>query len=222
MRPLLALIRRELTLAARIGGGAELGLIFFLIVISVVPFALGPDLKLLGRIAPALLWIAALLATLLGLDRMFQADEDDGALDHLMLSAVPLELIVLAKSVAHWATTGLPLSIAAPALGLMLNLDPAAMLPLALTLLVGTPALTLAGSIGAALTVTLRRGGLLLSVLTLPLAVPTLIFGVAAANGALSEPSGFGPPFAMLCAFTLLMLVIAPIAAAAAIRNVRE
>ena len=222
LRQLLALFRRDIKLAARIGGGAEHGLIFFLIIVAVVPFALGPDQKLLGRLAPAILWIGALLATLLGLDRLFQSDEEDGVLDQFAMAGPPLELIVLIKILAHWAATGLPLLAAAPILGLMLNLDPAAMIPLSLTLLAGTPALTLIGAIGAALTVSLRRGGLLLSLLVLPLSVPVLIFGVAAANAAITGPSSFGASFALLCAITLIMAVIAPVAAAAAIRSVRE
>jgi heme exporter protein B len=139
---LRAVLSRELTLAARIGAGVELGIVFFLILISVTPFALGPDQKLLSRLAPALLWIAALLATLLGLDRLLQADEEDGVIDELMVSETPLELILLVKALAHWLVTGLPLAILAPVLGLMLAISPAAMLPLALSLLVGTPALT--------------------------------------------------------------------------------
>jgi heme exporter protein B len=222
MRALAALVRRDLVLAARIGGGAELGLAFFLILVAIMPFALGPDQGLLGRLAPAILWIAALLATLLGLDRLFQADEEEGALDQFMLADVPLELIVLAKALAHWLATGLPLSLAAPLFGLMLNLSPGKALPLVATLLVGTPALTLIGAIGAALTVSLRRGGLLLSVLVMPLTVPVLIFGVAAAGASAAGGRGFTEPFAVLCALSLVMLVVAPVAAAAALRSVRE
>jgi heme exporter protein B len=222
MASLAALLRRDLKLAARIGGGAELGLVFFLILVSITPFALGPDQKLLARLAPAMLWLAALLATLLGLDRLFQADEEEGALDQLLLADAPLELAVLAKALAHWLTTGQPLSLAAPLFGLMLNLEPSAAVPLVATLLVGTPALTLIGTIGAALTVSLRRGGLLLSVLVMPLAVPVLIFGVAAAGGAMADGRGFAEPFAVLGALTLVMLVLAPVAAAAALRFVRE
>jgi heme exporter protein B len=222
MTVLLALIRRDLVLAARIGGGAEVGFVFFLTLIAIIPFAIGPDQKLLGRLAPAVLWIAALLATLFGLDRLFQADEEDGALDQLMLADAPLELIVLAKCTAHWLTTGLPLALGAPLLGLMLNLPGEAMLPLCLTLLAGTPAITLIGAVGAAVTVSLRRGGLLLAVLVLPLAVPTLIFGVAAANAAVVGPTPFGMPFLLLVATTLVALAACPLAAAAAIRLVRS
>jgi heme exporter protein B len=222
MSGFLALVRRDLMLAARIGGGAEVGLVFFLALVAIVPFAIGPDQNLLGRIAPAILWIAALLATLFGLDRLFQADEEDGALDQLMLVDLPLELVVLAKCLAHWLATGLPLALAAPLLGLMLNLPVQTMLPLAGTLLVGTPAITLIGAVGAAVTVSLRRGGLLVAVIVLPLAVPVLIFGVSAANAAITGPTPFGTPFLLLLAVTLAALAICPVAAAAAIRNVRN
>jgi heme exporter protein B len=221
MTALLSLVRRDLVIASRIGGGAELGVVFFLTLTSIVPFAIGPDQSLLGRLAPAMLWIAALLATLFGLDRLFQADDEEGALDQFLLSETPLELIVLAKCIAHWLTTGLVLSLAAPVFGLMLNLPVEAMLPLVATLLVGTPAITLIGAVGAAVTVSLRRGGLLMAILVLPLAVPTLIFGVGAANAAIVGPAPFGAPFLLLLATSLVALVVCPLAAAAAIRLVR-
>jgi heme exporter protein B len=216
-----AILARDLVLAARIGGGAELGIVFFLTLVAIVPFAIGPDQNLLGRLAPAILWIAALLATLFGLDRLFQADEEEGALDQLLLSDTPLELIVLAKCLAHWLTTGLVLSLAAPVFGLMLNLPAEAMPALVATLLVGTPAVTLIGAVGAAVTVGLRRGGLLMAVLVLPLTVPTLIFGVGAAGAAITGPQPFGPPFLLLLATSLVALVVGPLAAAAAIRQLR-
>jgi heme exporter protein B len=222
MSAFLALVRRDIRLAGRVGGGAELGLLFFLIVIAVVPFAAGPDTPLLARIAPAMIWIAALLATLLGLDRLFQADDDDGSLDTLLLSGMPAPIIVLAKALAHWLVTGLPLAVAAPLLGVMLALPGDRMLPLMATLLVGTPALTLLGCVGAAVTVGVRRGGLLLSVLILPLAIPILIFGVAASTASPIDPNGFAQPFLFLAAFALLLLVACPIAAAAALRLIRE
>jgi heme exporter protein B len=221
MSAFAALLRRDLLLAARIGGGAEVGLVFFLTLVAITPFAIGPDQNLLGRIAPAILWLAALLAALFGLDRLFQADEEDGALDQLMLSRLPLELAVLAKCLAHWLATGLPLALAAPLFGLMLNLPAQAMLPLMATLLVGTPAITLIGAVGAAVTVSLRRGGLLLAVLVLPLCVPVLIFGVAAAKAAVTGPTPFGTPFLLLAAASLAALAIAPLAAAAALRSAR-
>lgn len=217
---LRAVLVRELTLARRIGAGVELGIVFFLILISVTPFALGPDQKLLSRLAPALLWLSALLATLLGLDRLLQADEEDGVIDEMMMSAAPLELVLATKAFAHWLVTGLPLAILAPLLGLMLAISPSAMLPLALSLLVGTPALTFIGLVGAGLTVSLRRGGLLLSVLILPLTVPTLIFGVAVVReAAAGQP--FSVPLTLLAAITLIITVISPFAAAAALRMTR-
>jgi heme exporter protein B len=219
MTPLSALLMRDMRLAVRIGGGALMGVLFFLIVVTLVPFAVGPDLAQLRRIGPAILWIGALLASLLALDRLFAADHEDGSLDLLLMGTTPLELAVLAKALAHWITTGLPLVLATPLLGLFLNLEPSAIGAVALTLLVGTPALTGIGLIGAALSVALRRGGLLLPVLVLPLTVPVLIFGVAAANAAIVGPVLFGAPFLILCALTLGSLVLGPFAAAAALRQ---
>jgi heme exporter protein B len=222
MRGLAALFVRDVRLAVRIGGGAVVGVLFFLIVVTLVPLAIGPDLALLARIGPAILWLGALLASLLALDQLFAADQADGSLDVLLTGRAPLELVVLVKAGAHWLTTGLPLVVAAPVLGLMLNIDAQAMAAVALTLLAGTPALTLIGAIGAALSVALRRGGLLLPVLVLPLAVPVLIFGVSAANAAIVGPVPFGAPFTILCALALVSLVIAPFAAAAALRHGME
>jgi len=219
MTPLIAVLVRDMRIAVRVGGGALIGVLFFLVVATLVPFALGPDLALLQRIGPAILWLAALLASLLALDRLFAADHDDGSLDLILTGRASLELVVLVKGIAHWLTTGVPLIIAAPLIGLMLNLDARAAGALVLTLLVGTPALTFIGLIGAALAVTLRRGGLLLAVLVLPLAVPVLIFGVAAANAAVTGPVPFGTPFTILCALTLASLVVGPFAAAAALRQ---
>jgi heme exporter protein B len=219
MTALTALLRRDMRLAVRIGGGALMGVLFFLIVVAMVPFALGPDLALLARTGPAILWLGALLASLLALDRLFAADHEDGSLDLILMGRAPLELAVAAKALAHWLTTGLPLVIAAPLLGLFLNLTPAAIGAVALTLLVGTPALTCIGLIGAALAVALRRGGLLVPVLVLPLTVPVLIFGVAASKAALTGPVPFGTPFTVLVALTLASVVLGPFAAAAALRH---
>jgi heme exporter protein B len=199
-----------------------MGVLFFLIVVTLVPFAVGPDLAQLQRIGPAILWIGALLASLLTLDRLFAADHEDGSLDLLLMGNAPLELAVLAKAIAHWITTGLPLVIAAPLLGLFLNLEPVAIGAVALTLLAGTPALTFIGVIGAALSVALRRGGLLLPVLVLPLTIPVLIFGVSASNAAVVGPVTFGAPFTILCALALGSLVLGPFAAAAALRQGAE
>ena len=165
---------RDIQLAVRVGGGAWIGVLFFLIVVTLVPLALGPDLALLARIGPAILWLGALLANLLALDRLIAMDHEDGSLDLILTARVPLELALAAKALAHWLTTGLPLVIAAPLLGLLLNLEPKATGAVALTLLAGTPALTFIGLIGAALTVALRRGGLLLAILVMPLTIPVL------------------------------------------------
>jgi heme exporter protein B len=219
MTPLTAILLRDMRIAVRVGGGALMAVLFFLVVVTLMPFALGPDLALLKRIGPAILWLAALLASLLALDRLFAADHEDGSLDLILMGRAPLELVVAMKGVAHWLTTGLPLVIAAPLIGLMLNLDAAAEVALVLTFLAGTPALTFIGLVGAAIAVTLRRGGLLLAVLILPLTVPVLIFGVAAANAAVLGPVPFGAPFTILCALTLASLVIGPFAAAAALRQ---
>jgi heme exporter protein B len=216
---LTAILLRDMRLAVRVGGGALIGVLFFLIVVTLVPFAMGPDLVLLARIGPAILWLGALLATLLALDRLIAMDHEDGSLDLILMARVPLEVALAAKALAHWLTTGLPLVIAAPLLGLLLNLDPAATGAVALTLAAGTPALTFIGLIGASLTVALRRGGLLLAVLVLPLTVPVFIFGVAAANAAIVGPVPFGTPFSILCALTLISIVIGPFAAAVALRQ---
>lgn len=220
--PLVALLRRDIQVAIRIGGGALIGVLFFMTVVILMPFAIGPDLALLKRIGPAILWLGALLASLLALDRLLSADQDDGSLDLLTMSTVPLELAVAVKAIAHWLTTALPLVIVSPLLSLFLNLDASAAAAVAATLLVGTPALTFIGLIGAGLTVTLRRGGLLLPVLILPLTVPVLIFGVSASNAAVVGPVPFGTPFTILCALTLMSLVVGPFAAAAALRAGQE
>jgi len=217
-----ALFIREWRIARRIGGGASIGAVFFLILVTIMPFALGPDLNLLARIGPAILWIAALLATLLGLDRLFQADADDGSLDVLVNGSLPLELVVLVKCAAHWASSALPLVIVSPLFGLMLAMEARPLALVALSLVVGTPALTMIGAIGAALTVSLRRGGLLMAVLVLPLAIPVLIFGVSAASAASGGAAPFLTPFLMLCAISLGAIGLAPFAAAAALRHVRE
>jgi heme exporter protein B len=218
-RAFRALVARDLKLAARIGGSGGLGLVFFLMLVTLVPFALGPDLNLLSRIGPAILWLAAVLATLIGLDRLFQADEEDGSLDLLRAVPAPLEVLVLAKVVAHWLTTGLPLAVASPLFGLLVALTPTAMAGTAVTLLVGTPALTFVGAIGAALTASIRRGGLILALLVLPLMIPTLIFGVSAANAATGGTIPFATPLLVLGALSLIAGVVSTFATAAALRH---
>jgi heme exporter protein B len=217
--PLSALLLRDLRLAVRLGGGALIGVLFFLIVVTLVPFAVGPDLALLTRIGPAMLWLGALLATLLGLDRLLASDHEDGSLDLLLTGRMPLELALAVKAFAHWLTTGVPLVLAAPVLGVLLNLDPSSTAAVAITLLVGTPALTFIGLIGAALTVALRRGGLLLAVLILPLNIPVLIFGVAASSAATAGTAPFRGPLLILCALSLMSLVLGPVAAAITLRQ---
>jgi heme exporter protein B len=219
MTALAALVVRDMRLAVRVGGGALVGVLFFLLVVAIIPFAIGPDLALLARIGPAILWLGALLASLLGLDRLIASDHEDGSLDLILSARTPLELTMAGKAFAHWLTTGLPLVAATPLLGLLLNLDPLATGAVALTLAAGTPALTFIGLVGASLTVALRRGGLLLAVLILPLTIPVLIFGVAASNAAIVGPIPFGTPFTILCALTLMSAVVGPVAAAATLRQ---
>jgi heme exporter protein B len=216
---LSAVLVRDMRLAVRLGGSALVGVLFFLVVVTIIPFAVGPDLALLQRIGPAILWLGALLASLLALDRMFASDYEDGSLDVMLMGRAPLELVVLAKALAHWLTTGLPLVLATPLLGLVLNVEGWALAAVMLTLLVGTPALTFIGLVGAALAVVLRRGGLLMSVLVLPLTVPVLIFGVSASNAAIVGPVPFGTPFLLLCALSLISLVVGAFAAAAILRH---
>ncbi|MEP3524443.1 MAG: heme exporter protein CcmB [Hyphomicrobiales bacterium] len=218
MSPLLTLFSFEARLAIRSGGGALMGIIFFLSIVTVIPFAVGPDLQLLARIGPAVLWIGALLATLLGLERLFKTDQEDGALDLLRMSDHPLEVIVFIKCLAHWAVTGLPLVFAAPLFGLLLNMDAKTIMATGGMLFIGTPALTFLGAIGAGLTVGLRRGGLLLPILILPLTIPVIIFGVAASYAVNDPLAAFKTPFIFLAAISLFALVIGPIAAAWAIR----
>lgn len=222
LRAVRAVLLRDLRLALRAGGGAGIGLIFFVLVVTLVPFAVGPDLALLGKIGPAILWLGALLASLLGLDRLLQADAEDGSLDGFALAETPLAAIVGAKILAHWLSSQLPLVIGAPLLGFTLNVPPGALPSLALTLIVGTPALACLGAIGAALTVGLRRGGLLVPVLILPFAVPVLIFGVAATHAAAGGTVAFGTPLRILAGLTLAYAVLGPVAAAAAIRAARD
>lgn len=214
---MIALILRDLRLAVRAGGGFGLGLAFFLIVVVLVPFGVGPRSELLSQIAPGILWVAALLASLLSLDRVFALDQEDGALALLATSPLPLEGVALAKAMAHWITTGLPLTVAAPLLGFLLNLDAGAYGYLFTTLLIGTPALSLIGTFGAALTVGLRRGGLLMSLLVLPLYVPTLIFGAEAVRlGA--DGLNAATPIAFVGGITAGCLALMPFAAAAVLR----
>jgi heme exporter protein B len=218
VKALLSLLRRDITLALRQGGGAGTALGFLLAVIVLLPIGLGPDQTTLQRIAPGFLWIILLLAVLLSADRIFQLDYDDGSLEIMAMAPVPLEIAALVKALAHWLTTSLPLAIAAPLLGILISLPPAAIPSLMLAMIVGSLSLSLIAAMGAAVTVGLRRGGLLISLLVLPLYIPVLIFGMAA-----SQPSGVGPDIAtpsllILAALALVSLVLSPLASAAALR----
>ncbi|MDO5641826.1 MAG: heme exporter protein CcmB [Paracoccus sp. (in: a-proteobacteria)] len=214
---MIALLARDLRLAVRSGGGVGLGLGFFLILCALIPFGTGPEPALLAPIAPGMLWLGALLACLLSLDRIFALDHEDGSLDLLATAPIPLEGVVAIKAAAHWLSACLPLIIAAPLFGFLLFLPSESIGWLIASLLIGTPALSMLGAFGAALTVGLRRGGLLLSLLVLPLYVPTLIFGAEATRrGAMgADPT---TPLIFLAAITLLVLALIPFAASAALR----
>ena len=212
-----AVLLRDLRLSLRQGGGFGLSLAFFLLVVALVPFGAGPDLGPLAAVAPGILWVAAILATLLSLDRLWALDMEDGSLPLLATAPLPLESAALAKAAAHWLATGLPLALAAAPLGLLLGLPPAAMAPLALSLLLGTPALSLIGAFAAALVLGLRRGGPLLPLLLLPLYLPTLLLGAESARRAAAGEPALAP-FALLLAVTLLAAAAMPFAAAWAVR----
>lgn len=212
-----SLFIRDLRLAFRSGGGGGQALAFFLIAVALIAFGVGPRPEVLAEIAPGALWVFAMLSALLSVDRLFQADFEDGSLELIALGPTPLEAAALSKAAAHWVTTGLPLSVIAPALGVLLALPTEAAPWLLLSLLVGTPALSLIGAAGAALTVGVRRGGLLLSLLVLPPYIPTLIFGALAATGAVDGASPTAP-LMLLAATSLGALALAPFAAAAALR----
>ena len=212
------LVGRDLRLAFREGGAVGTALGFYLIVVAMLPLGLGPDLKLLSRIAPGVLWIALLLAALLSLPRMFEADLEDGSLDVLATGRMPLELVAAGKALAHWISTGIPLALLAPVLGILLNLEIGAYPVLVATMLAGTPAISFLGAIGAALTLKTRKGGLLVALLVLPLYVPTLVFGISAISAATLGPDGLLASFLILSAISLGSLVLGPLAAAAALR----
>ncbi len=217
MRAFLALLARDLALALRSGGGAGLSLAFFMVTVLLMPIGIGPDGAVLAAVAPGLIWVAALLASLLSLDRLFQADAEDGTLDILALSPLPLEAVAAGKALAHWLTTGAPLVVAAPVLAITLALPGSAYGPLIAALALGTPALSVIGTVGAALTVGVRRGGLLLSLLVLPLYIPTLIFGARAVSLA-ADGLAPGPALLLLGAVSLFAAALGPFAAAAALR----
>jgi heme exporter protein B len=215
------LVFRDLRLALRQGGDAAMVVAFFVLTVILFPFGVGPEPELLARIAAGILWVTALLAALLSLERLFQADYEDGSLEALALLPLALEAQVLAKCLAHWLVTGLPLTLAAPVLALLLHLDAEGYPVLILGLLIGTPSLSLVGAVGAALTLGARRGGVLLSLLVLPLYIPVLIFGVLAVDAGIA---GFGarPHLLLLAALLAGALPLAPVAAAAALRQALE
>ena len=214
---MMALLVRDLKLSVRAGGGFGLALAFYLIVVVLVPFAIGPDPDRLRNVAGGVLWIGALLACLLSLDRILQQDYEDGSLDLLATSPIPLEAVVLTKAAAHWITTGLPLTLVAPLFGVLLNLPIDAYGTLVLSLAVGTPALSLIGTFGASLTVGLKRGGLLLSLIVLPLYVPSLIFGADAVRRA-TEGQSPTTPILLASAISLAAVALMPFVTALVIR----
>jgi heme exporter protein B len=217
MSAFTALLVRDLRLAARSGGSAALALGFFALVATLVPLGIGADLKLLARVAGGVLWVAAVLAALLSLDRLFQGDFEDGSLDVIALSPLPLESVSLAKILAHWLSTGLPLTALSPLLALLFNLSGPATLVLFISLLIGTPAVSAVGAIGASLTLSLKRGGLILPLIILPLLAPAVIFGagaVAAATDGLATAGALG----LLAAFSAGAVLLSPFAAAASVR----
>lgn len=221
MSPFTAIVRRDLRLALRQGMDSVMVVAFFVIAVILFPFGIGPEPNVLARISAGVVWVAALLASMLALERLFQTDYEDGSLELLALAPVPLELVVLAKVIAHWLTTGLPLIVAAPLLGFLLHLSADGFLVLVIGLALGTPILSLIGAVGAGLILGARRGGVLLSLLVLPLYIPILIFGVAAVDAAVG---GFTPrPQLLILAGMLLGAVaLTPWAGAAAIRQALE
>ena len=221
MSPFLEIIRRELRLALRQGSDSLMVVSFFVIAVLLFPFGIGPEAALLERVAPGILFVMALLAALLSLDRLFQADYEDGSLELIALAPLPLGWAVLAKVVAHWLTTGLPLLVAAPVLALVLNLPVDGFSALIAALALTTPLLSLIGAVGAALVLGARRGGVLLSLLVLSLYIPALIFGVGAVDAALQGLAA-GPHLMILGALLIMALPLCPVAAAAALRQAIE
>lgn len=212
------LVRRELTVAVRDGGSVGTVLGFYAISVAMMPIAVGPDLNLLARIAPGVLWISLLLAALLSLGRLFERDLEDGTLDLYAMSAMPLELVAVAKSLAHWLTTCLPLVLLTPVLGLFLNVNFGAVPMIVLTMLIGTIAVSFFGAIAAALTLRSKRGGVLIALLVLPLYVPTLIYGITTVSLLMLTPGSYVSPLMLLSAISLIAVVLGPLASAAILR----
>ena len=216
MNPFLTLLLRDLRLAGRSGGSAALALAFFALVATLVPLGVGADLKLLARVAGGVLWVGAVLAALLSLDRLFQGDYDDGSLEVIALSPLPLELTSLAKILAHWLSTGLPLTLLSPLLALLFNLPGPGTQTLFVSLLIGTPAVSAVGAIGASLTLSLKRGGLILPLIILPLLAPAVIFGAGAVAATLDHLSSGA--LGLLAAFSAAAVLLSPFVAAACVR----
>ena len=221
MKPFLAIVRRDVRLAFRQGTDTLMTLAFFVIAVVLFPFGVGPEPNVLARIGGGVVWVAALLASMLALERLFQTDYEDGGLELLALAPMPLQIVVLAKVLAHWLATGLPLAVVAPMLGVLMNVPPDVFPILVAALLLGTPTLSLIGAIGAGLILGARRGGVLLALLVLPLFIPVLVFGVSAVEVA---AQGFSPKASLLILGGLLLaaLALGPWAAAAAIRQALE
>jgi heme exporter protein B len=221
MRAFAALVRRDLRLGLRRGADSLQPVLFFVLALALFPFGVGPGAEILARIGTGVIWVLALLAVMLSLERLYQADAEDGSLELLAQCALPLELVALAKCLAHWLTSGLVLVLVSPLLAILMQLPAKAQGVLALALLLGTPTLTLIGSIGAALLIGARRGSVLLALLVLPLYIPVLIFGVSAVEG---EVMGLGgrPQLLILAAMLLAALALAPLASAAALRLALE
>jgi len=217
----MLILRRELRLAWRGGTDAVIAVVFFVLAAVLFPFGVGTDPGMLPRIGGGIIWVVALLAAMLSLERMFAGDHEDGSLDLLYLSPVPLGTLSLAKAAAHWLTTGVLLLVAAPVLALLYNLPGEAIGALAASMLLGTPVLSLVGGIGAALTLGARRGGVLLALLILPLYIPVLIFGAGAIDGAVAGRP-IGPQLMVMGGFLLAALALAPWATAAALRQAIE
>lgn len=217
MTTFLQIVARDVRLAFRQGGATMLVVVFFVLAVALFPLGVGPETAVLRRIAPGVIWVAALLAAMLSLDRLFQVDFEDGSLDQLALAPLPLELVAAAKCLAHWLSTGLPLVVISPLLGVLLELNGEAQGALLLAMAVGTPSLSLVGGIGAALTVSIRRGGVLLSLLVLPLYIPVLIFGTGAIDAAATGLGG-GAHLLVLAALLAAALPLAPWAIAGALR----
>ena len=216
--PLVALIARDVLLTLRHGVDSLMVIVFFVLVVVLFPLGLGPEPTILARISPGVIWVAALLAAMLSMERLFQNDHSDGSLELLVLSPVPLELQFLAKAAAHWLTTGLPLIIVAPLLGIFLNMPAGGYTVLLISLALGTPSLSLIGGVGAALSLGARRSGILLSLLVLPLFIPVLIFGVSAIDSSVSGLEAKAQ-LLILGGFTLASVALAPWAGAAALRQ---